>query len=120
MAGWYGARRLNMSGKAVIAVAVIAVVLVAAVPVALVAGIIMMLLGHVIGGLALFGGSVLAATGAVLLAGLSGARHLRKMVTGPSFRIVTLGRDDYSYRSDDHSYRGDAYGYRGNDHSYLN
>jgi uncharacterized membrane protein YdjX (TVP38/TMEM64 family) len=111
MAGWSGARRLNMSGKAVIAAAVIAVALVAAVPVALLTGIIMMLLGHVIGGLALFGGSVLAATGAVVLAGLSGARHLRKMVTERSFRIVTLGRDDYSYRSDDYSYRGNDYGY---------
>jgi uncharacterized membrane protein YdjX (TVP38/TMEM64 family) len=120
MAGWYGARRLNMSGKAVIAVAVIAVALVAAVPVALVAGIIMMLLGYVIGGLALFGGSVLVATGAVLLAGFSGAHHLRKMITEPSVRIVRLGRDDYSYRSDDYSYRSDGYSYRGNDHSYLN
>ena len=120
MAGWYGARQLNMSGKAVIAVAVIAVVLVAAVPVALVAGIIMMLLGHVIGGLALFGGSVLVATGAVLLAGFSGAHHLRKMITEPSVRIVRLGRDDYRYRSDDYRYRSDGYSYRGNDHSYLN
>jgi uncharacterized membrane protein YdjX (TVP38/TMEM64 family) len=113
MAGWYAARRRNMSGKAVIAVAVIALVLVAAVPVALLAGIIMMLLGHVIGGLALFGGSVLAAAGAVLLAGLSGARHLRKMVTERNFRIVTLGREDYSYRDNDH-------GYRNNDYTYLN
>ena len=108
MAGWYAARRLNtrlnLSGKAVIAVAVIAVALVAAVPLALLAGIIMMLLGHVIGGLALFGGSVLAATGAVVLAGLSGARHLRKMVTERGFRIVPLGRDDYSYRDNDYSY----------------
>src|SRR5919201_7095115 len=97
MAGWYTARRphtrLNLSGKAVIAVAVIALALVAAVPVALLAGLIMMLLGHVIGGLALFGGSVLAATAAVLLAGLSGARHLRKMVTERSFRVVPLSHD---------------------------
>jgi uncharacterized membrane protein YdjX (TVP38/TMEM64 family) len=112
MAGWSATRRLNMSGKAVIAVAVIALALVAAVPVALLAGITMMLLGHVIGGLALFGGSVLAATGAVVLAGLSGARHLRKMVTERGFRVVTLGRDDDSYRGDDYAYRGD--------YSYLN
>ena len=109
MAGWSGVRRLNLPGKAVIAVAVIAVALVAAVPVALLAGIIMMLLGHVIGGLALFGGWVLAATAAVLLAGLSGAHHLRNMVTERSFHVVTLGRDDYSYRSDDHGYRSDHY-----------
>ena len=119
MAGWYGARRLNLSGKAVIAVAVIALALVAAVPVALVAGLVMMLLGHVIGGLALFGGSVLAATGAVVLAGLSGARHLRKMVTEHSVRIVTLGRDDYSHRNDGNGYRSDGNGYR-SDYSYLN
>ena len=112
MAGWYGARRLNLSGRAVIAVAVIALALVAAVPVALVAGLVLMLLGHVIGGLALFGGSVLAATGAVVLAGLSGARHLRKMVTEHSVRIVSLGRDDYSYRNDGNGYRSD--------YSYLN
>jgi len=111
MAGSYRTRRLNMSGKAVIAAAVIAVALVAAVPVALLAGIIMMLLGHVIGGLALFGGSVLAATAAVVLAGLSGARHLRKMVTEGSFRVVTLGRGDYSYGGDDYSSRSSDYSY---------
>jgi uncharacterized membrane protein YdjX (TVP38/TMEM64 family) len=120
MAGWYGARRLNLSGKAVIAVAVIAVVLVAAVPAALLAGIILMLLGHVIGGLALFGGSVLAATGAVVLAGLSGARHLRKMVSERSFRIVTLGSDDYTYPSDGYGGRSTDYRLRKSDYSYLN
>ena len=120
MAGWSGARRLNLPGKAVIAVAVIAVALVAAVPAALLAGIIMMLLGHVIGGLALFGGWVLAATAAVLLAGLSGAHHLRKMVTEHSFRIVTLSRDDYGYRSDDYGDRNSDYRLRKSDYSYLN
>ena len=77
MAGWYAARRPNMSAKAVIALMLLAFALVAAVPVALVVGVVMMLLGHVIGGLALFGGSILAATGAVVLAGVTGLRHLR-------------------------------------------
>jgi uncharacterized membrane protein YdjX (TVP38/TMEM64 family) len=120
MAGWSGARRLNLPGKAVIAVAVIAVALVAAVPVALLAGIIMMLLGHVIGGLALFGGWVLAAAGAVLLAGLSGAHQLRKMVTERSVQVVTLSSDDYTYHGDDHGDRNGTYRLRSSDYSYLN
>ena len=80
MAGWYMARRPNMSSKVVIALALLAFALVAAVPVALIVGVLMMLLGHVIGGLALFGGSILAATAAVVLAGVTGVRHLRGMV----------------------------------------
>ena len=58
----------------------LAVLLVAAVPVALFAGVVMMLLGHVAGGLVLFGASILAAAVAVVIAGLSGVRHLRKLV----------------------------------------
>ncbi|HEX4093699.1 MAG TPA: hypothetical protein VHZ33_33695, partial [Trebonia sp.] len=61
MTGWYAERRPDWSAKAVIAATVLALLLVAAVPVALLAGIVMMALGHVIGGLALFGGSILAA-----------------------------------------------------------
>ena len=97
MAGWYATRRPNMSAKAVIALMLLAFALVAAVPVALVAGVLMMLLGHVIGGLALFGGSILAATGAVVLAGLTGLRHLRSMLTEHNFRVLQLGSDDYTY-----------------------
>jgi hypothetical protein len=97
MAGWYAARRPNISAKAVIALVLLAFALVAAVPVALVVGVFMMLLGHVIGGLALFGGSILAATGGVVLAGLTGLRHLRGMVTERSFRVLQLGSDDYTY-----------------------
>ena len=82
MAGWYAARRPNMSSKVVIALALLAFALVVAVPVALLVGVIMMLLGHVIGGLALFGGSILAATAAVVLASVTGVRHLRGMVRG--------------------------------------
>jgi low affinity Fe/Cu permease len=71
---------MGWSSKAVIAAAVLAVVLVAAVPVAFFAGVIMMLLGHVIGGLALFGASVLVAVVAVTVASLTGVRHVRKLV----------------------------------------
>ena len=104
MAGWYVTRRPNMSAKVVIALALLAFALVAAVPVALLVGVFMMLLGHVIGGLALFGGSILAATAAVVLAGITGLRHLRgvvrNMLTEHNFRVVfQLGRDDYTYIS---------------------
>jgi uncharacterized membrane protein YdjX (TVP38/TMEM64 family) len=111
MAGWYMARRPNMSSKMVIALALLAFALVAAVPVALLVGVILMLLGHVIGGLALFGGSILAATVAVVLASVTGVRHLRgvvrSMVTEHNFtehdltehnsQVFQLDRDDYTY-----------------------
>ena len=97
MAGWYATRRPNMSAKAVIALMLLALALVAAVPVALVVGVFMMLLGHVIGGLALFGGSILAATCAVVLAGFTGLRHLRDMLTEHNFRGLQLDSEDYTY-----------------------
>jgi uncharacterized membrane protein YdjX (TVP38/TMEM64 family) len=116
MAGWYAARRPNMSSKVVIVLALLAFALVAAVPVALVAGVILMLLGHVIGGLALFGGSILAATVAVVLASVTGVRHLRGVVRGMvaehdftehdvtghdltehNSQVFQLDRDDYTY-----------------------
>ena len=111
MAGWYAARRPNMSSKVVIVLALLAFALVAAVPVALVAGVILMLLGHVIGGLALFGGSILAATAAVVLASVTGVRHLRGVVRGMvtehdltghdltehNSQVFRLDRDDYTY-----------------------
>jgi hypothetical protein len=81
MTGWYGEPVPDRSGKAVMAAMMFALLLVAAVPVALLAGLVLMLLGHVIGGLALFGGSVLAAVAAVAVAGMSGMRHLRKLVS---------------------------------------
>jgi hypothetical protein len=57
-------------------------------PVALLAAVVMMMLGYLAGGLALFGGSVLAAAIAVTLAGMTGMRHLRKLLSGGSFRVV--------------------------------
>jgi hypothetical protein len=71
-------------------VTLLALLLVAVVPVALLAGVVMMMLGQVAGGLELFGGSVLAAAVAVALASMSGMRHLRKLVSESSFRLVRL------------------------------
>ena len=96
MTGWYAERTSDRSAKAVIAVTLLALLLVAAVPVALLAGVVMMLLGHVVGGLALFGGSILAATIAVAVAGMSGMRHLRKLVSGRGFRVVQLDSGQYA------------------------
>jgi uncharacterized membrane protein len=104
MAAWYSDRTMGWSGKAVIAAVVLAVLLVAAVPVAFVAGVILMLFGHVIVGLALFGASVLAAVAGVVIASMSGVRHLRKMVSelvgqrGYGDRVVQLDRGEYDYR----------------------
>jgi uncharacterized membrane protein YdjX (TVP38/TMEM64 family) len=96
MTGWYAERRPDKSARVVMAVTLLALVLVAIVPVALLAGLVMMLLGHVIGGLALFGGSVLAAAIAVAVAGMSGVRHLRKLVSRSSFRVVRLDGRQYT------------------------
>jgi hypothetical protein len=96
MTGWYAERTPDRSAKAVIAATLLALLLVAAVPVALLAGVVMMMLGHVADGLALSGGSVLAAAIAVALAGISGMRHLRKLLSGPSFRVVRLDRSQYA------------------------
>jgi uncharacterized membrane protein len=96
MTGWYVERTPDRSGKAVIAVTLLALLLVAAVPVALLAGLVMMVLGHVVGGLALSGGSILAAAIAVALAGMSGMRHLRKLLSGRSFRVVPLDGSQYT------------------------
>jgi uncharacterized membrane protein YdjX (TVP38/TMEM64 family) len=96
MTGWYAERTPDRSGKAMIAVTLLALLLVAAVPVALLAGVVLMMLGHVVGGLALSGGSVLAAAIAVALAGMSGMRHLRKLVSGRSFHVVQLDGSQYA------------------------
>lgn len=97
MAVWYTARTMRWSTRAVIAAALLAVLLVAAVPVALFVGVVLMLLGHIVGGLALFGASILAATAAVVIASLSGVRHLRKLVTQRGYRVVKLDRGEYYY-----------------------
>ena len=96
MTGWYAERTPDRSAKAVIAVTLLALLLVAAVPVALLAGVVMMMLGHAVGGLALSGGSILAAAIAVALAGMSGMRHLRKLLSGRSFHVVQLDGSQYT------------------------
>ena len=96
MTGWYAERMPGRSARAVTAVTLLALLLVAAVPVALLAGVVMMILGHVVGGLALFGGSVLAAAIAVTLAGMSGIRHLRKLLTSSGFRVVPPDGNQYA------------------------
>jgi uncharacterized membrane protein YdjX (TVP38/TMEM64 family) len=96
MTGRYAEQTPDRSAKAMIAVMLLALLLVAAVPVALLAGVIMMALGHVIGGLALFGGSILAAVIAVAVAGMSGMRHLRKLVSGRGFGVVQLDGSQYA------------------------
>lgn len=97
MAVWDAARTMRWSTKAMIVAALLAVLLVAAVPVALLAGVVLMLLGHVVGGLALFGASILAAVTGVVITSLSGARHLRKLVTRRGYRVVQLGQGEYHY-----------------------
>ena len=96
MTGWYAQRMPGRSSRAMIALMLVALLLVAAVPVALFAALVMMLLGHVVGGLALFGGSVLAAIAGVWLAGVSGVRHLRKMLSRDGMRVVRLDADQYN------------------------
>ena len=96
-------RTMSWSTKAVIAAALLAVLLVAAVPVALLVGVFMMLFGHVIAGLALFGGSILAAIVAVVIASMSGVRQLRKMIRQHGYnvsqlhKVTQLGQGDYYY-----------------------
>ena len=96
MTDWFAERTPDRSAKAVIAMTLFALLLVAAVPLALLAGVVLMMLGHVVGGLALFGGSILAAATAVALAGMSGTRHLRKLLTRGSFRVVPLDGQQYA------------------------
>ena len=99
LTGWYAQRapdRSARSGRAVIALTLLALLLVAAVPVALLAALIMMMLGHVVGGLALFGGSVLAAAMAVALAGMTGMQHMRKLLFRGTFDVVQLDPRQYT------------------------
>ncbi len=95
MTNWHEARTPRRSAKAVIAVTLLGLLLLTAVPVALLAAVIMMILGHVVGGLALFGGSVLAVV-AVALAGMTGMHHLRKLLSSASFNVVQLDHRQYT------------------------
>jgi hypothetical protein len=92
MTGWHAERTPGRSARAVVAATLLALLLLTAVPVALLAAVIMVILGHVVGGLALFGGSVLAAAMAVALAGVTGTQHLRKLLSTASFNVVQPDR----------------------------
>ena len=96
MTGSYGELMPDRSARAVMAMTLLALLLVAAVPVALLAAVVMMMLGHLAGGLALFGGSILAAVVAVTLAGASGVRHLRKRLSELSIRSVPPDASPYT------------------------
>jgi hypothetical protein len=96
MTSWYTEQVAGRPARAVIAVTLLALLLIAAVPLALLAGVILMIAGHVVGGLALFGGSVLAAAVAVALAGITGMRHLRKLLSGRGFPVVRLDGGQYA------------------------
>ncbi|MBV9204776.1 MAG: hypothetical protein JO037_05090 [Actinobacteria bacterium] len=91
----YAKRTPDRPARAVTAVTLLALLL-AAVPVTLLAAVIMMMLGHILGGLALFGGSIVAAATAVTLAGMSGMRHLRKLLSGSSFGVVQPDGGQYA------------------------
>ena len=96
MTVWYTERTPGRSARAVIAVTLLALVLVAAVPLALLTAVVMLILGHVVGGLAVFGGTVLAAALAIAFAGVTGIRHLRKLLSGASFRVLRLDGSRYA------------------------
>ena len=96
MIRWNTERTSDRSAKAVIAVTLLALLLVAAVPLALLAGVVLMALGHVVVGLAVFGGSVLAAAVAITFAGMSGMRHLRKLISGAGFPVVPPNGSQYT------------------------
>jgi predicted lipid-binding transport protein (Tim44 family) len=91
----------------VLALTLLALLLLAAVPVAALAAVIMMMLGHVIGGLAVLGGSLLAAAMAVVLAGMTGMRHLRGVLSRAGFNVVRL--DQRQHNDDDAEPNGSDY-----------
>jgi uncharacterized membrane protein YdjX (TVP38/TMEM64 family) len=95
------------SAKPLILLTTIAVLLLVAVPISILVALFMIVFGHVTGGFAVIGVTVVAAVLAVVAAGASGVRHLQKVVERKSFRVVQLGRRDYHYAGDncghDHS-----------------
>jgi hypothetical protein len=97
MARW---RTRQASPAGVVALVLLAVFLVAAIPGALLVGLILMLLGHVLVGLAFAGGSVVVAVAAVALAGLSGKRYVRRLAESMGLRVVRLNTDDFTHRDD--------------------
>ncbi|GAA2028195.1 hypothetical protein GCM10009839_29010 [Catenulispora yoronensis] len=95
------------SAKPLIVLTVLAVLLLVAVPISILVALFMIVFGHVTGGFAVIGVTLLAAIVSVVVAGASGIRHLQRIVEHKSFRVVQLGRRDYHYEGDncghDHS-----------------
>jgi uncharacterized membrane protein YdjX (TVP38/TMEM64 family) len=95
------------SAKPLIVLTILAVLLLVAVPISILVALFMIVFGHVTGGFALIGVTMLAAIASVVLAGASGIRHLQRVVEHKSFRVVQLGRREYHYEGDncghDHS-----------------
>lgn len=95
------------SAKPLIILTVLAVLLLVAVPISILVALFMIVFGHVTGGFAVIGVTLLAAIAAVVLAGASGIRHLQRVVEHKSFRVVQLGQREYHYQGDncghDHS-----------------
>lgn len=85
------------SAKPLVFLTVLAVLLLVAVPISVLVALVMIVFGHLVGGLAVIGGTMLAAIAAVVLAGASGVRHLQKVVARKSFRVVQLGQQNYSF-----------------------
>ncbi|NUR63199.1 MAG: hypothetical protein HOV87_31755 [Catenulispora sp.] len=95
------------SAKPLIILTVLAVLLLVAVPVSILVALFMIVFGHVTGGFAVIGVTLLAAIVSVVVAGASGIRHLQRVVEHKSFRVVQLGKREYHYQGDncghDHS-----------------
>jgi uncharacterized membrane protein YdjX (TVP38/TMEM64 family) len=83
------------SAKPLVVLTAIAILLLVAVPISILVALFMIVFGHVVGGFALIGVTMLAAIAAVVLAGASGIRHLQKIVEYKSFRVVQLSKKDY-------------------------
>jgi len=96
MTGRRAERAQGRSARAAIAVTLFALLLLTAVPLALLAAVIMMVLGHIVGGLALFGGSVLAVAMAVAIAGMTLKQQLRKLLSRASFSVVQPDHRPYT------------------------
>lgn len=93
MAGWYSTvQAMSWRSRMVLAGAGAALVLVAAVPVALFTGLVLLLAGHVTAGLAVAGGSVLAAGVGVTIAAKAGVRHVRHLLQRAA---ATLSADSW-------------------------
>ncbi|MBO0819779.1 MAG: hypothetical protein J2P26_02895 [Nocardiopsaceae bacterium] len=70
------------SAKMILGAVVLAVVVTAVVPVALIIGVVLMVLGHVVVGLSLFGASIVVAIVGFSVAASVGLRHVRKLLPG--------------------------------------